>query len=161
MAHTQEAHHQTEKPVIRCAKCGEVCKGEVLRVQAKHFHTKCFTCKGEWMNVLCTYWEHNNLITCLGHILPCTKSKEKHEKLIFFWFYWKNVRFWLVLCIWLHIQSEIVPVWDSVSSGLLSFSYKCFWKLSNTLCTSPMTHLSCQNSGSLCNCYRSAPAWPI
>uniref|UniRef100_A0A8C2A9F3 Actin binding LIM protein 1a n=1 Tax=Cyprinus carpio TaxID=7962 RepID=A0A8C2A9F3_CYPCA len=45
MAHTQEAHQQTEKPLIRCAKCGEVCKGEVLRVQAKHFHIKCFTCK--------------------------------------------------------------------------------------------------------------------
>ncbi|CAM4727786.1 unnamed protein product [Leuciscus chuanchicus] len=45
VAHTQESHHQTEKPLIRCAKCGEVCKGEVLRVQAKHFHIKCFTCK--------------------------------------------------------------------------------------------------------------------
>ncbi|XP_016330211.1 actin-binding LIM protein 1-like [Sinocyclocheilus anshuiensis] len=45
VAHTQEAHHQTEKPLIHCAKCGEVCKGEVLRVQAKHFHIKCFTCK--------------------------------------------------------------------------------------------------------------------
>ncbi|XP_048060481.1 actin-binding LIM protein 1a isoform X9 [Megalobrama amblycephala] len=45
VSHTQEAHHQTEKPLIRCAKCGEVCKGEVLRVQAKHFHIKCFTCK--------------------------------------------------------------------------------------------------------------------
>uniref|UniRef100_A0A8C2JEQ3 Actin binding LIM protein 1a n=1 Tax=Cyprinus carpio TaxID=7962 RepID=A0A8C2JEQ3_CYPCA len=40
-----EAHHQTGKPLIRCAKCGEVCKGEALRVQAKHFHIKCFTCK--------------------------------------------------------------------------------------------------------------------
>uniref|UniRef100_A0A8C2A9C6 Actin binding LIM protein 1a n=1 Tax=Cyprinus carpio TaxID=7962 RepID=A0A8C2A9C6_CYPCA len=39
------SHQQTEKPLIRCAKCGEVCKGEVLRVQAKHFHIKCFTCK--------------------------------------------------------------------------------------------------------------------
>ncbi|XP_059373025.1 actin-binding LIM protein 1-like isoform X2 [Carassius carassius] len=45
VAHTQEAHHQTGKPLICCAKCGEVCKGEVLRVQAKHFHIKCFTCK--------------------------------------------------------------------------------------------------------------------
>uniref|UniRef100_A0A8C1JL32 Actin binding LIM protein 1a n=1 Tax=Cyprinus carpio TaxID=7962 RepID=A0A8C1JL32_CYPCA len=45
VAHTQEAHHQTGKPLIRCAKCGEVCKGEALRVQAKHFHIKCFTCK--------------------------------------------------------------------------------------------------------------------
>uniref|UniRef100_A0A7M4EWM3 Actin binding LIM protein 1 n=1 Tax=Crocodylus porosus TaxID=8502 RepID=A0A7M4EWM3_CROPO len=28
-----------------CHKCGEPCKGEVLRVQARHFHIKCFTCK--------------------------------------------------------------------------------------------------------------------
>uniref|UniRef100_A0A670HUX0 Actin binding LIM protein 1 n=1 Tax=Podarcis muralis TaxID=64176 RepID=A0A670HUX0_PODMU len=30
---------------IHCHKCGEPCKGEVLRVQARHFHIKCFTCK--------------------------------------------------------------------------------------------------------------------
>uniref|UniRef100_A0A8B9HJX6 Actin binding LIM protein 1a n=2 Tax=Astyanax mexicanus TaxID=7994 RepID=A0A8B9HJX6_ASTMX len=35
----------TEKPLIQCYKCGEPCKGEVLRVQNKHFHIKCFTCK--------------------------------------------------------------------------------------------------------------------
>ncbi|XP_058044276.1 actin-binding LIM protein 1 isoform X2 [Ahaetulla prasina] len=45
VAHPQEPHHATEKPVIHCHKCGEQCKGEVLRVQAKHFHIKCFTCK--------------------------------------------------------------------------------------------------------------------
>ncbi|XP_039208695.1 actin-binding LIM protein 1 isoform X26 [Crotalus tigris] len=45
VAHPQEPHHPTEKPVIHCHKCGEQCKGEVLRVQAKHFHIKCFTCK--------------------------------------------------------------------------------------------------------------------
>uniref|UniRef100_A0A098M1X2 Actin-binding LIM protein 1 n=1 Tax=Hypsiglena sp. JMG-2014 TaxID=1550645 RepID=A0A098M1X2_9SAUR len=45
VAHPQESHHPTEKPVIHCHKCGEQCKGEVLRVQAKHFHIKCFTCK--------------------------------------------------------------------------------------------------------------------
>nr|XP_056705462.1 actin-binding LIM protein 1 isoform X9 [Euleptes europaea] len=45
VAHPQEPHHSTEKPVIHCHKCGEPCKGEVLRVQAKHFHIKCFTCK--------------------------------------------------------------------------------------------------------------------
>uniref|UniRef100_A0A3B4ZIT5 Actin-binding LIM protein 1-like n=1 Tax=Stegastes partitus TaxID=144197 RepID=A0A3B4ZIT5_9TELE len=38
-------HHSTEKPLIQCYKCGEPCKGEVLRVQNKHFHLKCFTCK--------------------------------------------------------------------------------------------------------------------
>ncbi|XP_067393057.1 actin-binding LIM protein 1 isoform X7 [Emydura macquarii macquarii] len=45
VAHSQEPQHSTEKPVIHCHKCGEPCKGEVLRVQARHFHIKCFTCK--------------------------------------------------------------------------------------------------------------------
>lgn len=45
MAHPQDPHHSSEKPVIHCHKCGEPCKGEVLRVQTKHFHIKCFTCK--------------------------------------------------------------------------------------------------------------------
>ncbi|XP_029297745.1 actin-binding LIM protein 3 isoform X5 [Cottoperca gobio] len=29
---------------IRCQRCREVCKGEVVRVQDIHFHVKCFTC---------------------------------------------------------------------------------------------------------------------
>uniref|UniRef100_A0A8C3JGX1 Actin binding LIM protein 1 n=1 Tax=Calidris pygmaea TaxID=425635 RepID=A0A8C3JGX1_9CHAR len=45
LAHPQDPHHPSEKPVIHCHKCGEPCKGEVLRVQARHFHIKCFTCK--------------------------------------------------------------------------------------------------------------------
>uniref|UniRef100_A0A672V9E2 Actin binding LIM protein 1 n=1 Tax=Strigops habroptila TaxID=2489341 RepID=A0A672V9E2_STRHB len=45
LAHPQEPHHPSEKPIIHCHKCGEPCKGEVLRVQARHFHIKCFTCK--------------------------------------------------------------------------------------------------------------------
>uniref|UniRef100_A0A665WVV3 Actin binding LIM protein 1a n=1 Tax=Echeneis naucrates TaxID=173247 RepID=A0A665WVV3_ECHNA len=46
LAHAQDTHHHpTEKPLIQCYKCGEPCKGEVLRVQNKHFHLKCFTCK--------------------------------------------------------------------------------------------------------------------
>ncbi|XP_047673302.1 actin-binding LIM protein 1 isoform X26 [Tachysurus fulvidraco] len=45
VAHPQEAHRPPEKLVIQCYKCGEPCKGEVLRVQSKHFHIKCFTCK--------------------------------------------------------------------------------------------------------------------
>uniref|UniRef100_A0A3Q3IYS4 Actin binding LIM protein 1a n=1 Tax=Monopterus albus TaxID=43700 RepID=A0A3Q3IYS4_MONAL len=46
VAHAQDTqHHSTEKPLIQCNKCGEPCKGEVLRVQNKHFHLKCFTCK--------------------------------------------------------------------------------------------------------------------
>uniref|UniRef100_A0A8C5AFU3 Actin binding LIM protein 1a n=1 Tax=Gadus morhua TaxID=8049 RepID=A0A8C5AFU3_GADMO len=43
---TLDSHpHATEKPLITCYKCQEPCKGEVLRVQSKHFHLKCFTCK--------------------------------------------------------------------------------------------------------------------
>ncbi|XP_030235586.1 actin-binding LIM protein 1a isoform X8 [Gadus morhua] len=46
VAHAQDSHpHATEKPLITCYKCQEPCKGEVLRVQSKHFHLKCFTCK--------------------------------------------------------------------------------------------------------------------
>ncbi|XP_030603946.1 actin-binding LIM protein 1 isoform X4 [Archocentrus centrarchus] len=46
VAHAQDTHHHsTEKPLIQCYKCGQPCKGEVLRVQNKHFHLKCFTCK--------------------------------------------------------------------------------------------------------------------
>ncbi|XP_039477649.1 actin-binding LIM protein 1a isoform X2 [Oreochromis aureus] len=46
MAHAQDTrHHSAEKPLIQCYKCGQPCKGEVLRVQNKHFHLKCFTCK--------------------------------------------------------------------------------------------------------------------
>uniref|UniRef100_A0A672KSB5 Actin-binding LIM protein 1-like n=1 Tax=Sinocyclocheilus grahami TaxID=75366 RepID=A0A672KSB5_SINGR len=42
---TIEPHHPPGKLVIQCYKCGEPCKGEVLRVQSQHFHIKCFTCK--------------------------------------------------------------------------------------------------------------------
>uniref|UniRef100_A0A672IUP9 Actin binding LIM protein 1a n=1 Tax=Salarias fasciatus TaxID=181472 RepID=A0A672IUP9_SALFA len=46
VAHAQDTHHHSaEKPLIQCYKCGQPCKGEVLRVQNKHFHLKCFTCK--------------------------------------------------------------------------------------------------------------------
>uniref|UniRef100_A0A669BRT2 Actin binding LIM protein 1a n=1 Tax=Oreochromis niloticus TaxID=8128 RepID=A0A669BRT2_ORENI len=46
VAHAQDTrHHSAEKPLIQCYKCGQPCKGEVLRVQNKHFHLKCFTCK--------------------------------------------------------------------------------------------------------------------
>ena len=30
-----------------CHLCGTICTGEVLKVQDKHFHIKCFTCTGE------------------------------------------------------------------------------------------------------------------
>ncbi|XP_035017936.1 actin-binding LIM protein 3 isoform X7 [Hippoglossus stenolepis] len=29
---------------IRCQRCREICKGEVVRVQETHFHVRCFTC---------------------------------------------------------------------------------------------------------------------
>ncbi|XP_040291106.1 actin-binding LIM protein 1 isoform X4 [Bufo bufo] len=45
VAHSQDPSQSSEKPIIRCHKCGEPCKGEVLRVQSKHFHIKCFICK--------------------------------------------------------------------------------------------------------------------
>lgn len=30
---------------IQCYRCGETCKGEVVRVQTNHFHIRCFTCQ--------------------------------------------------------------------------------------------------------------------
>ncbi|KAM6949344.1 actin-binding LIM protein 2 isoform 6-T6 [Aplochiton taeniatus] len=30
---------------VPCQNCGKACKGEVLRVQNRHFHIKCFVCK--------------------------------------------------------------------------------------------------------------------
>ncbi|XP_012901283.1 actin-binding LIM protein 2 isoform X6 [Mustela putorius furo] len=44
----QAAHSPLEKPPstsILCNTCGNVCKGEVLRVQNKYFHIECFVCK--------------------------------------------------------------------------------------------------------------------
>ncbi|XP_068926648.1 actin-binding LIM protein 2 isoform X12 [Petaurus breviceps papuanus] len=44
----QAVHSHLEKPsstAILCNTCGNVCKGEVLRVQNKYFHIKCFVCK--------------------------------------------------------------------------------------------------------------------
>nr|XP_042711446.1 actin-binding LIM protein 2 isoform X14 [Chrysemys picta bellii] len=44
----QAVHSHLEKPsgtAILCNNCGNPCKGEVLRVQNKYFHIKCFVCK--------------------------------------------------------------------------------------------------------------------
>ncbi|XP_069600871.1 actin-binding LIM protein 2 [Ranitomeya imitator] len=44
----QALQSHLEKPTgnaILCNNCGNACKGEVLRVQSKYFHIKCFTCK--------------------------------------------------------------------------------------------------------------------
>nr|XP_032808201.1 actin-binding LIM protein 1-like isoform X21 [Petromyzon marinus] len=34
-----------DKPAIHCYKCRDLCRGEVLRVENRHFHVSCFTCK--------------------------------------------------------------------------------------------------------------------
>lgn len=52
--HTQNDSHPSspsEKRIIPCFRCGNQCKGEVLRVQSNHFHIKCFTCKGQYHHV--------------------------------------------------------------------------------------------------------------
>ncbi|XP_041845478.1 actin-binding LIM protein 3 isoform X5 [Melanotaenia boesemani] len=47
---SSSAFHQGSKRIeqssgpIRCHRCREICKGEVVRVQDTHFHVKCFTC---------------------------------------------------------------------------------------------------------------------
>ncbi|XP_032080524.1 actin-binding LIM protein 2 isoform X3 [Thamnophis elegans] len=44
----QAVHSHLEAPAgaaILCHNCGSPCKGEVLRVQKKYFHIKCFVCK--------------------------------------------------------------------------------------------------------------------
>ncbi|XP_026078379.1 actin-binding LIM protein 2-like isoform X4 [Carassius auratus] len=50
--HQQAVHSSPEQQTgqrqsgpIPCQNCGNPCKGEVLRVQNKHFHIKCFVCK--------------------------------------------------------------------------------------------------------------------
>ncbi|XP_028332170.1 actin-binding LIM protein 1-like isoform X3 [Gouania willdenowi] len=45
--HAQEGQHYPpmSKKVIQCLRCGEPCKGQVLRVQSSYFHIKCFSCK--------------------------------------------------------------------------------------------------------------------
>lgn len=50
MSEPQAAPSPPEKPpstAILCNTCGNVCRGEVLRVQNKYFHIQCFICKGE------------------------------------------------------------------------------------------------------------------
>ncbi|XP_006875382.1 PREDICTED: actin-binding LIM protein 2 [Chrysochloris asiatica] len=48
LSQPQVAPGTLEKPpstAVLCHTCGAVCKGEVLRVQKKFFHIKCFVCK--------------------------------------------------------------------------------------------------------------------
>uniref|UniRef100_A0A8C4E4R4 Actin binding LIM protein family, member 3 n=1 Tax=Dicentrarchus labrax TaxID=13489 RepID=A0A8C4E4R4_DICLA len=42
--HQGSAGGERSSGPIRCQRCREVCKGEVVRVQDTHFHVKCFTC---------------------------------------------------------------------------------------------------------------------
>ncbi|XP_074504256.1 actin-binding LIM protein 3 isoform X8 [Sebastes fasciatus] len=42
--HQASAGGERSSGPIRCQRCREVCKGEVVRVQDIHFHVKCFTC---------------------------------------------------------------------------------------------------------------------
>lgn len=72
VAHAQDTHNpSTEKPLIQCYKCGEPCKGEVLRVQNKHFHLKCFTCKGILLQKNIKYLQN---ISC-----TCTENDKKER----------------------------------------------------------------------------------
>ncbi len=45
--HQGSAGGERSSGPIRCQRCREVCKGEVVRVQDTHFHVKCFTCTGK------------------------------------------------------------------------------------------------------------------
>ncbi|KAM9470091.1 actin-binding LIM protein 3 isoform 6-T6 [Clarias gariepinus] len=46
VSHQQSCYGSEHNPgPIRCFRCREVCKGEVVRVQNVHFHIKCFTCQ--------------------------------------------------------------------------------------------------------------------
>lgn len=67
VAHVQDP---AEKLCIQCYKCGEPCKGEVLRVQSKHFHIKCFTCKGEYVYMCVCVRSHVHVCLC-AHICVC------------------------------------------------------------------------------------------
>ncbi|KAM4854444.1 actin-binding LIM protein 2 isoform 7-T7 [Thomomys bottae] len=42
---SQAPLEQPSSTAILCNTCGNVCRGEVLRVQNKYFHIKCFVCK--------------------------------------------------------------------------------------------------------------------
>ncbi|RXN11167.1 actin-binding LIM 2 isoform X6 [Labeo rohita] len=48
----QQQKGQRQSGPIPCQNCGKPCKGEVLRVQNKHFHIKCFVCKASAVALL-------------------------------------------------------------------------------------------------------------
>ncbi|KAI5103605.1 actin-binding LIM protein 2 isoform X3 [Silurus meridionalis] len=54
----QQSKLQPQSGPILCQNCGQACKGEVLRVQNKHFHIKCFVCKGPLKPHTCMLKQH-------------------------------------------------------------------------------------------------------
>uniref|UniRef100_A0A665U2N1 Actin binding LIM protein family, member 3 n=1 Tax=Echeneis naucrates TaxID=173247 RepID=A0A665U2N1_ECHNA len=43
-SNTAVTYSERSSGQIRCQRCRDICKGEVVRVQETHFHVKCFTC---------------------------------------------------------------------------------------------------------------------
>lgn len=50
-------------PIV-CERCGQVCRGEVVRVKNTHFHVQCFTCQGKKKKH--TYTQTNTFISFLS-----------------------------------------------------------------------------------------------
>lgn len=62
---------------IVCERCGQVCRGEVVRVKNTHFHVQCFTCQGKKKpEKTHTYTQTNTFIS----FLSCDR----------FWFEWRK-----------------------------------------------------------------------
>ncbi|KAE8614683.1 hypothetical protein XENTR_v10008262 [Xenopus tropicalis] len=45
MPYQHSSYNPGNSGPIQCYRCGETCKGEVVRVQTNHFHIRCFTCQ--------------------------------------------------------------------------------------------------------------------
>lgn len=81
--HAEDGYHPSppaEKRVIQCIRCGEPCKGEVLRVHSSHFHVRCFTCKGEWFvqmwaGGVSDIYDLMNLCCCYIDVTLCVTGK--------------------------------------------------------------------------------------
>lgn len=53
--------------VIQCYRCGDTCKGEVVRVHNNHFHIRCFTCQGRRHSLPTPFsdsWPYSHPRTC-------------------------------------------------------------------------------------------------
>lgn len=51
-------------PIV-CERCGQVCRGEVVRVKNTHFHVQCFTCQGKKKHTH-TYTQTNMFMSFLS-----------------------------------------------------------------------------------------------